>query len=240
MIYVPAGKFLMGSNPDQVQQAADWCSCSRSRFEDELYMHEVFVSDYYIDQHEVTNAQFLGFVQATGYKTDAERKPETRTWRTEFASGKEDHPVIWISWNDANAYCTWAGKRLPTEAEWEKAARGKDGRLWPWGSDWDKARLNMGESGRRTTTPVGSFPTGASPYGVMDMGGNVWEWVSDWYDYSYYQRGQDRNPKGADGGQDRVLRGGAFGNGIFDVRTANRHKGGMAGYAPDHGFRCAR
>ena len=240
LVFVPAGSFLMGSNNDHVNQATNWCHCGRERFEDELYMHEVYVSGFYIDRYEVTNQQFLAFANATGYKTDAEKKPEVRTWRTEFTSGKEDHPVVWMSWNDANAYCQWAGKRLPAEAEWEKAARGTDGRLWPWGNDWDNARLNMREGGRQTTTKVGRFPDGASPYGAMDMAGNVWEWVNDWHGHIYYQQGENRDPKGPQTGVDRVLRGGAFNNGIEDVRTANRHKGGQAGYAPDHGFRCAK
>jgi sulfatase modifying factor 1 len=240
MVLIPAGTFLMGSNSEAVQQAADWCGCNRSRFEDELYIHEVYVSDFYIDKYEVTNGQFQIFADATGYQTDAEKKSEANTWRTAFTAGKEQHPVVWMSWDDAYAYCKWAGKRLPTEAEWEKAARGTDGRLWPWGSDWDNSRLNMGQSGRKTTTPVGSFPQGTSPYGIMDMAGNVWEWVNDWYDAIYYQRGHDRDPVGPDGGQDRVLRGGSFNNAIQDVRTTHRHKGGMAGYAPDHGFRCAK
>lgn len=240
MILIPGGTFLMGSTQEGVQQAASWCGCDPSRFEDELYMHEVYVSSFYIEKYEVTNEQFMAFVEATGYETDAGKKPEAHTWRTEFTPGKENHPVVWMSWNDADAYCAWAGKRLPTEAEWEKAARGTDGRLWPWGNVWDNSRLNMGETRRKTTTEVGSFPNGASPYGVMDMAGNVWEWVNDWYGSTYYQQGKDRDPMGPESGEDRVLRGGAFNNGIQDVRTANRHKGGMAGYAPDHGFRCAK
>ena len=242
MVLIPAGTFPMGSNDDQVTQATSWCACSRSQFEDELYMHEVYVSAFYIDKYEVTNRQFMTFANATGYLTDAEKKPETNTWRTAYTSSKENHPVVWMSWNDADAYCRWAGKRLPTEAEWEKAARGNDARVWPWGDDWDNARLNMAEGGRKTTTEVGTFPDGASPHGAMDMAGNVWEWVHDWHGYAYYQNGsdRDRDPGGPDGGQDRVLRGGGFNNGVHDVRTANRHKGGMAGYAPDHGFRCVK
>ena len=205
-------------------------------------MHEVYVSAYYIDKYEVTNRQFMAFAEATGYRTDAERKPEANTWRTAYTPGKEEHPVVWMSWNDANAYCEWAGKRLPTEAEWEKAARGDDARIWPWGSGWDLARLNVNEAMQGATTKVGSFPDGASPYGVMDMAGNVWEWVNDWHGYAYYQNGPDRgqDPQGPESGEDRVLRGGAFNNGLHDVRCANRHKGGVTGYAPDHGFRCAK
>ena len=203
-------------------------------------MRKVQVQGFYIDKYEVTNRQFEVFANATGYRTDAEQKNEARTWLTEDTSGKDSHPAVWMSWNDAQAYCKWAGKRLPTEAEWEKAARGDDARLWPWGNNWDNKRLNAGEGGRKTTTPVGNFANGASPYGVMDLAGNVWEWVNDWYGVATYQSGVNSDPKGPEGGEDRVLRGGGFNNGLHDVRVANRHKGGQAGYAPDHGFRCAR
>ncbi len=240
MVWVPAGTFLMGSNPDHVQQATEWCDCGKRRFEAELYMRDVHVSAFYIDKYEVTNRQFQAFANATAYQTDAEKKNEARTWRTEFTAGKEGHPVIWMSWNDANTYCKWAGKRLPTEAEWEKAARGTDARLWPWGNTWDNKRLNMAEGGRKTTTQVGSFADGASSYGALDMAGNVWEWVNDWYGFGYYQSGENHDPKGPEGGEDKGLRGGGYNNAIYDVRTANRHKGGATGYAPDHGFRCAR
>lgn len=240
MIAIPAGKFLMGSNSDHIEQAAGWCNCGVSNFTDELYMHEVFVSAFSIDKYEVTNAQFLAFTKATGYVTDAEKKNEVITWRTVFTDSKLDHPVVWMSWNDANAYCTWAGKRLPTEAEWEKAARGTDYRTFPWGSDWDPNKLNVWISGLKGTAKVGSYPAGASAYGVMDMAGNVWEWVADWYGPLYYQAGENNDPKGPPAGEDRVLRGGSYLNGNAEVRTANRHKGGQAGYAPDHGFRCAK
>lgn len=240
MITIPAGKFLMGSNSDHIEQAAAWCNCGISNYTDELYMHEVFVSTFSIDRYEVTNAQFMAFVKATGYVTDAEKKNEANTWRTAFTAGKENHPVVWMSWNDANAYCKWAGKRLPTEAEWEKAARGTDARIFPWGNNWDPNKLNVWVSGPQDTSKVGSYPDGASPYGVMDMAGNVWEWVADWYGPLYYQTGENTDPKGPPAGEDRVLRGGSFKNGIAEVRVANRHKGGQAGYAPDHGFRCAK
>ena len=240
MIWIPAGKFMIGSNPDQVQQAAEWCNCPPRRYEDEQYLHEVQLDGYYIDQYEVTNKQFKAFVDASGYVTDAEHKNEANTWRTVYTAGKDSYPAVWMSWNDARAYCKWAGKRLPTEAEWEKAARGTDARLWPWGNNWDDKRLNSGAGRRETTTPVGSFPSGASPYGVMDLAGNVWEWVNDWYGAAYYQTGNDLNPTGPESGEDRVLRGGGFNNGLHDVRVANRHKGGQTGYAHDHGFRCAK
>jgi formylglycine-generating enzyme required for sulfatase activity len=240
MLWIAAGEFRMGSNPDQVEQAAKWCNCNKRHFEDEQYLHTVYVDGYHIDRYEVTNQQFQAFVDATGYVTDAEHKSEASTWRTAYTEDKDSHPVVWMSWNDARAYCRWAGKRLPTEAEWEKAARGTDARLWPWGNTWDADRLNSRATRLGTTTPVGSYADGASSYGVMDMAGNVWEWVNDWYSAAYYQTGNDRNPTGPEGGEDRVLRGGGYNNGIHELRTAHRHKGGQTGYAPDHGFRCAQ
>ena len=169
MVLVPAGEFSMGDDQD----------------DDEKPTHRVYLDAFYIDKYEVTNAHFQQFVQAMGHRTQAERAGDNMTWRAPRGSGSsiaglEQHPVVRVSQEDAKAYCTWAGKRLPTEAEWEKAARGTDGRIYPWGNQFDSKRGNF--AGRtKGTVPVGSYEGGQSPYGAHDMAGNVWEWVADWY-----------------------------------------------------------
>ncbi len=142
---------------------------------DELPQHRVYVKGFYIDKFEVTNARWKAFAEATNGYIPA-------TWKDgEPLPGESDHPVTDTDWYDADAYCRWAGTRLPTEAEWEKAARGTDGRLWPWGNVFDPAKANTEETARYRSVPVGSYPEGASPYGVHDMTGNIWEWTSSWY-----------------------------------------------------------
>ena len=248
MIFIPAGDFIQGSTDAEIEAAIQMCnnayggSCPHPRewFADETPRRTVYLDAFYIDKWEVTNRQYATFVAATGYQTEAEKKAEAQTWRTLNTPGRENYPVVWMSWNDANAYCQWAGKRLPTEAEWEKAARGTDGRIWPWGSSWDPERANTGDGGPESVTAVGSYPAGASPYGLMDMTGNVWEWVADWYDPFWYASSPPRNPGGPPEGVSRALRGGAFRNPPWEVRATHRHSGGPDGYAPDHGFRCAQ
>ncbi len=151
MILIPAGEFLMGPNKQKV-----------------------YLPAYYIDRTPVTNAEYKAFVDATGYSFP----PHWRQGKP--VPGTEDHPVVQVTWFDAAAYAQWAGKRLPTAAEWEKAARGTDGRIYPWGDEFDPKRLNCGEGGPFKTTPVGQYsPQGDSPYGVVDMAGNVYEWTDD-------------------------------------------------------------
>ncbi len=242
MVYIPPGPFLRGSSASDIGSVQAQCvsldaGCQVGQFEDEGPQREITLSGFYIDQTEVTVAQFKAFVAATGYQTTSEAKGDAiqYTWRSFDTPERQNHPVRWMSWHDANAYCQWAGKRLPTEAEWEKAARGAEGLIFPWGNVWDQTRVPQGD-----TAAVDAFPNGASPYGVLGMAGGVWEWVADWYDSFYYQASPAADPPGPGQTRDKVLRGGAFGNVFWKLRATHRHFGGADGYSQDHGFRCAR
>ena len=222
MIEIPAGPFTMGSDTGDPEDSP---------------AHEVDLPAYEIDQFEVSNADFAAFAQATGYETFAEQQGY-RNWRDEGEEGVEDnHPVVAVTWDDAAAYCEWLGKRLPTEAEWEKSARGDDLRAHPWGEGWDSSKANVKETGLRGTTAVGSFGAGASPYDVNDMTGNVWEWTADWYlpypgntaEDAYY------------GETFRVTRGGGWFDEEAQATTFNRNAADPLKTANDDlGFRCAR
>jgi formylglycine-generating enzyme required for sulfatase activity len=227
VIKIPAGKFTMGSPEDE-----DVIGNS--------HQHEASLSGYYLDKCEVTNRQYKRFCDATsyGYPPDPgfSGKPS-------YFTNYLDFPVVSVSWDDAIAYCAWAGKRLPTEAEWEKAARGADARQYPWGNgDPDSTFTDGGyqNDGHLTTSPVGYYPSGASPYGCMDMAGNVWEWCSDWYDGSYYSGSPTNDPQGPSSGSDRVIRGGGWCNLLaWNVRCAERNRGVPAERDNYLGFRCA-
>jgi serine/threonine-protein kinase len=217
MVYVPEGKFLMGS-PDG--EGAD----------DEHPQHTVYLDAFWIDRTEVTDAMYEKCV-------DDDACQPAKDYGSDFTGSNQ--PVVGVSWNDANAYCQWAGCRLPSEAEWEKAARGTDGRTYPWGNDvpdCDRAQFSGCAGGSIT---VGSKPTGVSPYGTLDMAGNVWEWVGDWYNSDYYSQSPSRNPTGPKTGDYRVLRGGSWSRSQFYVRSARRY-GNFPGTRDDFiGFRCA-
>ncbi|HXE71759.1 MAG TPA: SUMF1/EgtB/PvdO family nonheme iron enzyme, partial [Candidatus Nitrosotenuis sp.] len=228
-----------------------------SAFADEMPSHQVDLEAFYIGKTEVTNAQFRRFVQATGYRTTAEKegsacvwsdeggweKQWDVSWRTMASEWGEEAPVTCVSWDDARAYCRWAGLRLPTEAEWEKAARGTDGRRYPWGNRWDASRCQnsaggpLGSAGR--PRPVGSFPPGASPWGALDMAGNVAEWCSSRYQPYPYRAGDGRESAGGDP-DSRVYRGGSwYYNTPAFFRTADREAEDPGERYSFLGFRCA-
>lgn len=234
-VYVPVGEFMMGS-----------MDADTKAFGNEKPAHNVALDAFWIDRTEVTNAMFAKFVADTGYETAAEvkRKSQVYDWATGIRPevtdadwrhptgpasdlrGRDQHPVVHVSWDDAVAYCDWADSRLPTEAEWEKAARGTDGRKYPWGNEPPNTeRLNY-KLNTTDTQPVSSYPAGESPYGVLDMAGNVWEWVEDWFDENYYGEAPTSNPPGpaprSAQDQARVLRGGSWDNQDWEVRVAYR------------------
>jgi formylglycine-generating enzyme required for sulfatase activity len=272
MVLVPAGEFMMGSDKDEIDRLLQGrTDVNREFFNREIPRHRVYLDAFYIDKYEVTNARFQQFVQATGHRTTAEREGSGyvdngekfelvngANWRAprgpgSSIAGLEQHPVVQVSQEDAKAYCAWAGKRLPTEAEWEKAARGTDGRSYPWGSQFDGRRANFCDAncqfnwkdsaandGYRYTAPVGSYEGGKSPYGAYDMAGNVWEWVADWFDENYYRNSPARNPQGPASGDRAVLRGGGWDTLALNVRAPPRHRNAPAPRDANLGFRCAK
>jgi formylglycine-generating enzyme required for sulfatase activity len=191
----------------------------------------VYLDAFRVDKYEVTNALYRRFIDARAYRTPS--------YWNDSNWNQPNQPVVGVSWDDANAYCIWAGKRLATEAEWEKAARGTDGRKYPWGEQWDANRTNSGESKLGKTVPVGSYSGGVSPYGAHDMASNVWEWVADWYDANYYLSAPSRNPRGPDSGQLRVRRGGSWYDIPRNMRTSTRSSYGPDVPSSGLGFRCA-
>ena len=242
MVRIPAGPFTMGSD-----KKAD-----RNAYAVETPQRKVFLDAYEIDKYEVTTVQYLKFVLATG-------RPPQVDWKFDggnFQEAMAAHPIMHVTWYEADEYCRWAGKRLPTEAEWEKAARGdQDARIYPWGNAMaGLSRANFGRTGlsgpvrdrpeRLLLYPpiisVFKYENALSPYGLFQMVGNVAEWVADWYDKDYYKTAPDRNPKGPESGSHRVFRGGGWLDSTPTVRVAQRF-----GASPDTsmnwlGFRCAR
>jgi formylglycine-generating enzyme required for sulfatase activity len=210
MVLIPAGEFLMGSDPSVDKYVRD----------DEQPQHTLYLPDYYLAKMPVTNAQYAAFVQATDHDWPKHWGDGKPPW------GEKDHPVTAVTWHDALAYCDWlaevTGKPfcLPSEAEWEKGARGNNGRFYPWGNQWDAARCNSKEGGKEDTTPVGAYSQGASPYGLLDMAGNVWEWTRSVYKGYLYDPEDGRENLEVEAR--RVLRGGMFRSGLKSVRCACR------------------
>jgi len=263
MVYVPEGEFLMGATDTDAGS-------------DEKPQHTVYLDAFWIDQTEVTNDMFAKFIAATSYETDAEKggcsyvfngsgwdcvsgaKWDHPSGPNSTLDGLENHPVVHVSWNDATAYCEWAGRRLPTEAQWEKAASWDElqqaKRKYPWGNgnvagnllnfadsnlkvDWADKTV---DDGYQFTAPVGTYPDGASPYGALDMAGNVWEWVNDWYGENYYNNSPSANPPGPTSGDARVLRGGCWYVVAQLVRASYRNWFFPVPWFNFYGFRCSR
>ncbi|HSC57679.1 MAG TPA: formylglycine-generating enzyme family protein [Nitrospira sp.] len=241
MVRIPAGTFLMGSDK----------KVDRNAYPAEFPQRKVYLDAYDIDKYEVTTVQFLKFVLANNRDPLIDWQYDGGNFQETMAS----HPVMHVSWFDAEAYCTWAGKRLPTSAEWEKAARGEDGRIYPWGNESaGLSRANFGRTGlsgpvrdrpeRLLLYPpiisVDKYENGVSPYGVFQMAGNVAEWTADWYDPNYYKHAPDRNPKGPEKGSQRAFRGGGWIDSTPSVRPAQRNGTDPGTKMNWLGFRCAR
>jgi len=223
MITIPAGPFIRGT---------------MSGGFDEQPQRTIVLDSFSIDRHEVTNHRYQEFIAATGHRKAG---PPARYAKSIGKMKGVNQPAVYVSWDDAEEYCRWRGKRLPTEAEWEKAMRGTDGRLWPWGNDERPNGANWArvQDGYEVSAPIGGFAADKSPYGVMDGAGNVLEWVADWYQEVYYKESPEKNPPSPEHGTYRVLRGGSYTTTGADVRITSRSK-----MMPDFrdeaiGFRCA-
>ncbi|PHX90828.1 MAG: hypothetical protein CK534_02070 [Nitrospirae bacterium] len=241
MVRIPVGPFLMGSDK----------KVDRNAYPAELPQRTIYLDAYEIDQFEVTTVQYLKYVLAKDL-------PPLIDWQYDGGNFQEtmaSHPVMHVSWADADAYCKWAGKRLPTEAEWEKAARGEDGRIYPWGNQpAGLSRANFGRTGlsgpvrdrpeRLVLYPpiisVDKYDNAVGPYGTFQMAGNVAEWVADWYDKEYYKTAPDRNPKGPENGTQKSFRGGGWIDSTPSVRGAQRNGTDPSTKMNWMGFRCAR
>ncbi len=225
MVQISEGPFVMGSRDNDSDP-------------DEKPEHQVYLKPYFLDKHEATQEAYARFSKMT--------KRQTR--KIEVFEGdpakllKPESPMIAVTWDDAEAYCKWAGKRLPTEAEWEKAARGEGKRRYPWGEEFvvGYANIDGDEDGFRYLAPPGSFESGRSPYGIYDMTGNVGEWVADFYDENAYRKSAYRDPKGPEQGEQRVIRGGSWRETKRNVRSSKRFQAKPWRHDITVGFRCAK
>ncbi len=221
LVLVPAGVFTMGSDGGD---------------DDEFPIHRVQLDAFYIDKFEVTNGQFAKFVDAI------QSEPPWGFEDQDTPVIRADHPVRWVSWFEAVGYCFWAGRRLPTEAEWEKAARGVDGRVYPWGND-HPTPVHAVYNRLKTVSAIGTREIGKSPYGVYDLAGNLYEWVMDWYEADYYANFAYEtgvNPRGPNSGTTKVQRGGSYANSSYRIRSSYRAKGDPLEQHQRVGFRCAQ
>ncbi|NOT22772.1 MAG: SUMF1/EgtB/PvdO family nonheme iron enzyme [Nitrospiraceae bacterium] len=223
MIAIPAGPFIRGTDQGGF---------------DEHPQRTLILNAFAIDRYEVTNFQYQQFVNVTGHRKSG---PPARYAKNMSKMQGINQPVVYVSWEDAEAYCNWKGKRLPTEAEWEKAMRGSDGRLWPWGNVENPNGANWArvQDGYEVSASVGTVQTDKSPYGVMDGAGNVMEWVADWYAERYFEEAPEQNSPGPDHGVYRVLRGGGYATTGADIRITSRSKMVQDFRDEAIGFRCA-
>jgi formylglycine-generating enzyme required for sulfatase activity len=282
MVLIPACPFLMGSTKEDIDRLLDLDrNIEADRLNSEIPQREVYLSAYLIDKYPVTNAQYKKFIEAGGYTqktfwSDAgwqyllQSNPLESNDLDSVLHGEQDCPAVNVSWYEAEAFAKWAGKRLPTEAEWEKASRGTDGWTYPWGNEFEKTRLNCAEAKIEKPTPVTKYPQGQSVYGCFDMAGNVWEWTVDWYDSQYYRYAPSKDPQGPTIAEEnpyfgkpenvgvsiyelkpsptsktlsgcKVLRGGSWnGSGIVHVRCTNRDYDEPTYKNDTIGFRCAK
>ncbi|MHC4182267.1 MAG: formylglycine-generating enzyme family protein [Planctomycetota bacterium] len=282
MVLIPEGLFLMGSTKQDIDKLLELDrNIEAVRLDNEIPQREVSLSTYLIDKYPVTNAEYKKFIESDGYGqkvfwSDAgwqyvsQSHPLENGDADNILSGEGDCPAVNVSWYEAEAFAKWAGKRLPTEAEWEKAARGTDGRIYPWGNTFEKTNLNCSEVKNEKPTPVTKYPQGQSAYGCFDMAGNVWEWTADWYDSQYYSNAPEKDPQGPKDaevdpyyGQPeevgisiydlgpsawsktlsgcKVLRGGSWsGAGVVHVRCTNRDYDEPVYKNDTIGFRCAK
>jgi formylglycine-generating enzyme required for sulfatase activity len=217
VVKIPASEFLMGSAGSEGDPP-------------EHPQKKIHVSAYLIDKTEVTWGQYMRFAMAGGAT-----RPEEPLWGT-----PNDYPVTAVTWAESTSFCEWAGGRLPSEAEWEKAARGTDGRRYPFGDDWEPDRCNTRDGGPHRPKGVGVFPGCMSPYGTLDMAGSLWEFCQDWFDPNYYEGGPNRDPKGPDSGRRRVVRGGSWLDSSLSARSANRQGRDPTWRNVLNGFRCVQ
>jgi len=282
MVLIPEGPFLMGSTKEDIDTLLKLDqNIEFGRLDNEMPQREVFLSAYYIDKYPVTNTKYKIFIESGGYTQKSlwsnagweyvtQTNPLENNDLDNILNGEPDCPVVNVSWYETEAFAKWAGKRLPTETEWEKAARGTDGRIYPWGNEYDKTRLNCAENKIEKPTPVTKYPQGQSVYGCFDMAGNVWEWTADWYDSQYYRHAPNKDPQGPNVAEEnpyfgrpeevgisiyelkpsptskalsgcKVLRGGSWnGSGVVHIRCANRDYDELIYKNDTIGFRCAR